>query len=221
MDITQIYLIGGTALFRHGLRSYLPEESFRVDGEFDSVADCLAQSDESGAPDIVIVIGGAPESISGNAIRDIRGVFALARVLVLAPVLSVEEFSDCLAGGASGYLLSSIGPAAFGHSLKLIELGEKVFASDLSRAWAVGQLPRVVSKPPVNDLTDREVDILRCLAAGSSNKVIARQLEIAEATVKIHVKSLLRKIDVRNRTQAALWAIETGMASLPRSDEHQ
>lgn len=213
MAITELYLIGGTALFRHGLRSYLPAEAFRVTNEFETVDECLASVGMAEPePDIVIVAGGPSDAVTGDAVVKLLGAYPHVRVLVLAETLSLDEFGDCLAGGASGYLLSSIGPEAFGHSITLITLGEKVFASEISRAWAhQGLNISMVAKLPLDDLTNREIDILKCLTVGASNKVIARKLNIAEATVKIHMKSLLRKVGARNRTQAALWAVEAGM----------
>ena len=93
------------------------------------------------------------------------------------------------------------------HSLTLINLGETVFPSGLALAWMSGGVSAnrtLTDRCAGRDLTRREAEILDCLTAGASNKQIARDLGITEATVKIHMKSLIRKIGVRNRTQAAL-----------------
>ena len=127
--------------------------------------------------------------------------------------LSVDELAASLRAGARGYLLNSISKEAIVHSLTLIQLGETVFPSGLARAWMSGGLSAkrsVADRALGRDLTRRETEILDCLTGGASNKQIARDLGITEATVKIHMKSLIRKIGVSNRTQAALWAINSG-----------
>jgi two-component system nitrate/nitrite response regulator NarL len=114
--------------------------------------------------------------------------------------------------------LSNISKEVLTHSLRLILLGETVFPSQLATAWATGQLRQNASSDvgkALEVLTQREAEILGCLTEGSPNKMIARQLGITEATVKIHVKSLIRKIGVQNRTQAALWAIQVGYVKNP------
>ena len=98
-------------------------------------------------------------------------------------------------------------------------LGETVFPSQLATAWATGQLRQsgntIETGKMLEVLTHRETEILGCLTEGAPNKMIARQLGITEATVKIHVKSLIRKIGLQNRTQAALWAIQVGYVKTP------
>ena len=94
-------------------------------------------------------------------------------------------------------------------------IGEKVFATELAKVWLSGGLEKRLhcAKKLDHNLTARESEILECLLGGDSNKSIARRLEITESTVKIHMKSLLRKINVQNRTQAAIWAMESGFSS--------
>ena len=151
--------------------------------------------------------------MSAVAVDALRSCTA-ARLLVLSGELSVDELGACLRVGAGGYLLSNISKEVFTHSLRLIVLGETVFPSQLATAWASGQLRQNASSfdpsKALEALTPRETEILGCLTEGAPNKLIARQLGITEATVKIYVKSLIRKIGVQNRTQAALWAIQAG-----------
>jgi two-component system, NarL family, nitrate/nitrite response regulator NarL len=110
----------------------------------------------------------------------------------------------------SGLLTYDLSVAAFVQSLQLIGAGERVFPRNL----ALGRRPQGSSPEPQSDathLSPREKEILSHLLAGHSNKLIARELGIAEATVKVHLKSVLRKIGVENRTQATIWAL----ANLP------
>jgi two-component system nitrate/nitrite response regulator NarL len=215
MSQAPLYIVGGTGLFRRGLCSFLEETPFQLAAEFDNAEACVSAISKASAPEaevIVYVSNGDPE-VSAAAVDALISC-SDARVLVLSGELSVDELGACLRVGAGGYLLSNISKEVLTHSLRLIVLGETVFPSQLATAWASGQLRQtgnaVEAGKALEVLTNRESEILGCLTEGAPNKMIARQLGITEATVKIHVKSLIRKIGVQNRTQAALWAIQIG-----------
>lgn len=214
MSQAPLYLVGGTGLFRRGLGSFLEDSRFTVAAEFDDSEICI-ESGAAASPELIIFIASGEGMESAMAVDALTDAYADAHVLVLSTELSVEELGACLKAGASGYLLSSISKDVLNHSLRLILLGETVFPSQLAAAWATGQLRNSDngSVRALEALTHRENDILGCLTDGSSNKVIGRQLGITEATVKIHMKSLVRKLGVQNRTQAALWALHAGFTS--------
>jgi two-component system nitrate/nitrite response regulator NarL len=206
-------LVGGTSLFRRGLHSFLDNDSFSVTGEFDTHGECIAAAETTSEPEIILYVTNGDEAALGDAVEALSGAYSESRVLVLAGRLSLDELGVSLRAGAAGYLLSTISKEALAHSLRLIQLGETVFPSDLANAWPARSMHRrpAASNEVLETLTPRENDILDCLTEGASNKVIARNLGITESTVKIHMKSLIRKIGVQNRTQAALWAIESGV----------
>lgn len=214
MSQVKIYLVGGSNLFRHGLRSYLDSDTFVIEGELDSYADFKQIIEGGCTPDLVLYARPHSDEDPATAVRSINEALPDTHILVMAESLVAEEFSACLGAGVSGYLLSDISKDALLHSMQLILLGEKVFATELAKLWMNGGLERRAT--PVrkleHNLTGRESEILGCLLEGDSNKLIARRLEITESTVKIHMKSLLRKINVQNRTQAAIWAMESGFA---------
>lgn len=215
MDQVRIYLVGGSKLFRHGLRSYLDGDGFAVAGETDDYVDLGAALGDDDAPDLVLYAKPSPEANPAEAVEAIRDELPEVPVLVMAEALIPSEFSDCLNVGVSGYLLSDISKEALLHSIKLMLIGEKVFATELAKLWLNGGLEKRLhcAKKLDHNLTARESEILECLLGGDSNKSIARRLEITESTVKIHMKSLLRKINVQNRTQAAIWAMESGFSA--------
>jgi two-component system nitrate/nitrite response regulator NarL len=209
-------LVGGTGLFRRGLNSFLQNTDFTITAEHDTVAACIAAADAE--PEVIVFISSGDVEASRDAVERLTQAYEDARLIVLSGDLSVEELAACLRAGARGYLLNSISKEAMVHSFTLIVLGETVFPSGLALAWMSGGVS--ASRPAADrslgrDLTRREAEILDCLTAGASNKQIARDLGITEATVKIHMKSLIRKIGVRNRTQAALWAINSGFSHEP------
>jgi two-component system nitrate/nitrite response regulator NarL len=117
-----------------------------------------------------------------------------------------------LDAGLDGYLLSDLSPAALVQSLQLVLLGEKVFPTSLAALLVSGLTDNVVTMPGGGrGLSEREGQILRFLVHGESNKMIANHLGITEATVKVHLKTVLRKIGALNRTQAAIWALNNGL----------
>ena len=215
MDQVRIYLVGGSKLFRHGLRSYLDGDSFAVAGEIDDFMDLASALGDGDGPDLVLYAKPSPDADPAEAVESIRDELPDVPVLVMAEALVPTEFSACLNAGVSGYLLSDISKEALLHSIKLMLIGEKVFATELAKVWLSGGLEKRLhcAKKLDHNLTARESEILECLLGGDSNKSIARRLEITESTVKIHMKSLLRKINVQNRTQAAIWAMESGFSS--------
>lgn len=213
MSQAPLVIVGGTGLFRRGLCSFLEETPFTLLGEYDDAESCVADAPKLSGAEVVIYVGNGDPAQSAAAV-DALVTGLETRLLVLSGELSVDELGSCLRVGAGGYLLSDISKDVLMHSLRLIMLGETVFPSQLATAWATGQLRQnataVHAGKALEALTQRETEILGCLTEGAPNKLIARQLGITEATVKIHVKSLIRKIGVQNRTQAALWAIQAG-----------
>jgi len=208
-----LFMVGGTGLFRRGLSSFLHNTDFVIAAEHDTVEACVAAAEAGDAPDLIVYISSGSVEASQQAVEDLANAYADARLIVLSGELSVDELAACLRAGARGYLLNSISKEAMVHSLTLIDLGETVFPSGLALAWMSGGVSSgraLTDRAAGRDLTRREAEILDCLTAGAPNKQIARDLGITEATVKIHMKSLIRKIGVSNRTQAALWAINTG-----------
>jgi two-component system nitrate/nitrite response regulator NarL len=143
--------------------------------------------------------------------RDIvrLGGAAGVRFVVLADIIDQASLTASYAAGAAGFLLHDISPEALYESLRLVMAGERVFPSDLATMLAGWNWRARLQfdRAGANRLSERETEIVLCLADGMPNKVIASSLTITESTVKVHLKSILRKLGVSNRTQAAIWAI--------------
>jgi len=215
MSRAPVFLVGGSDLFRRGLRGFLEGTSFETVGEFASYQECVADSETASAPTLIVYVSSGDIDVTASAVDALLGAYDRARLLLLSATMSVDELGACLRMGARGYLLNSISKDALIHSLALIHLGETVFPSDLAQALMGGgrELVNSAAVSRLGNLTAREIDILHCLTEGMSNKQIARRLGIREATVKIHVKSLIGKLGVSNRTQAALWGVRAGIVS--------
>jgi two-component system nitrate/nitrite response regulator NarL len=157
-----------------------------------------------------LVISGQPVTAEAD-LRALRDAFPTARIVVLADDLSVDVLRLAMGGGADGFLIKTVSPEALIQSLQLILLGEKVFPTNL--AALLLDMNAVSPQHSVRGLSPREQEILQALVTGASNKLIAIRLGITEATVKVHLKTLLRKLDVNNRTQAAIWAMNNGFTA--------
>jgi two-component system nitrate/nitrite response regulator NarL len=208
MTSSHTLLIESNRLFRQGLKHLLSGTSFEVGAEFNTVELALEAGETGAAPDLVI---------SGQPIRDeaelraFREAFPTARIVVLADDLSVDVLRAAMGGGADGFLIKTMSPEALIQSLQLVMLGEKVFPTNL--AAMLLDMTAAGPQHSVRGLSPREQEILQALVTGASNKMIANKLGITEATVKVHLKTLLRKLDVHNRTQAAIWAMNNGFTA--------
>ena len=201
-------LIEPNRLFRQGLKHLLAGTRFDVGAEFNTVELALEAEEITRTPDLVI----SGQSVTEEAnLRTIREAFPTARIVVLADGLSVEALRAAMGGGADGFLSKSVSPEALIQSLQLVMLGEKVFPTNL--AAMLLDMTAAGPQHSVRGLSPREQEILQALVTGASNKMIAIKLGIMEATVKVHLKTLLRKIDVNNRTQAAIWAMNNGFTA--------
>lgn len=148
-------------------------------------------------------------------LKQMRGANEDTKLIVLTNKMSVRLLTRALSAGADAYLLKSLSPEPFLQSLRLVFLGEKVFPTQLAPVIASETLgPAMLdthTSSAKSSLSEREREILRRLVQGESNKVIGRQFGITEATVKVHLKAVLRKLNLSNRTQAAIWAMSHGL----------
>jgi two-component system, NarL family, response regulator LiaR len=146
-----------------------------------------------------------------EAIRRIREGRPQARVLVLSSFLDDERLFPAVRAGAAGYLLKDVEPRELVKAIRTVHGGEALLhpavAARLMDEFAAGS----PQEPSVDGLTEREREVLTLIARGLPNKLIARDLSISEKTVKAHVSSILGKLGVSDRTQAALYAVRAGL----------
>lgn len=208
-------LVGRSKLFRAGLRLILSDTAFAVSREVESVEVAHQELREN-----ELIIVQKPDDI-GEIVDRIRALKSDAhepRIVLLADSVEPDQLVAGFAMGIDGYLLEEISPEALLDSLHLVALGEKVFPSKLAVllcgvGWGLGG-PKAA---PLKDMkfSSREMEIMHWLTDGLPNKTIANKLAITEATVKVHVKTILKKLGAHNRTQAAIWAVQAGIASSP------
>jgi two-component system nitrate/nitrite response regulator NarL len=207
-DACPTTLIEPNRLFRDGLKHLLAGTRFAVSAEFSTPEQALAQADTGTAPGLVISGQANPKA---EDLQVLRGTYPAARIVVLADQVTLGALRDAMAAGVDGFLVKSVSPEALVQSLQLILIGETVFPTNL--AALLTKMDPPAPQGTIRGVSPREQDILRSLVTGASNKAIANRLGITEATVKVHLKTLLRKIDVNNRTQAAIWAMNNGFSA--------
>ncbi|TWB62273.1 LuxR C-terminal-related transcriptional regulator [Nitrospirillum viridazoti] len=222
MATHDVLVIDPSTLFRQGLRQLLPQD-FRVVSEARDVEAARAElsaptpNDISGAKlsgrGIALVLFDVTDAGEFRAAASqLHTLFPEARLVYLTNGFDAPRLRMALEAGIDGYLTKDRSSNALIQSLHLVMLGEKVFPSDLALLLTQqNHTGSVGAGSPHKGLSMRETQILRALVKGESNKVIANGLHITEATVKVHLKSLLRKINCNNRTQAAIWALNNGL----------
>jgi len=210
----RVAIIDDHTLFRTGLSELLSRRGLEVvamTGRPGEAVSIVANSN----PDIVLLDLRMPE-IGGLAVlKQLREKYAEKIIIILTTSIDDKDLLESLRLGANGYLLKDTDPDGLVQSIKLAKSGETVvapdFTSTLARA-AVRQDVDSSSQPkPVYNLTPRELEILCHIAKGQSNKEIARDLGITDGTVKLHVRAVMKKLDVQSRVQAAVLAVSEGI----------
>ncbi len=168
------------------------------------------------ATDFITILDCGSFASQLSAVECARNSVPNSRLVVVSEQFDLKTVIDCFSAGVYGYIIKSTKSTRMLAALRLIALGEKVVPSDFVDTVSVCGIERAIRVDFDHEieeakLSPRELDVLCCLMAGYANKVIARKLEVCEATVKVHVKAILRKLHVHNRTQAALWANTHGI----------
>jgi two-component system, NarL family, nitrate/nitrite response regulator NarL len=213
-----VTLIHPSSLFSEGLRRILSDTAFHINHAAQSLESLQAACDP--VDEQLFIIGGRNSPI----VRDVQEIavkFTLARIVVIGDRIEMADVIAALEAGARAYLGENVSRETLLKSLELVMMDKTVlpgdFGKNLPKHVAHENVPECAAlvfneeQSDINQksptLSVRETAILKTLALGLSNKIIARNLDITEATVKVHVKSILRKIRAVNRTQAAIWAV--------------
>lgn len=204
-----ILLIDDHPMLRNGVRQLISmEPSLTVAGEAGNGRDGIALA-ESLDPDLILLDLNMPEMNGFETLDILRRKPLSGRVVVFSVSNYREDLITALRRGADGYLLKDMEPEELLVALRQAAAGKMVVSPALTEVLA-GALREVRSddEPDINSLTPRERDILKLIAQGQPNKMIARKLDITESTVKVHVKNLMKKMKVKSRVEAAVWVLQ-------------
>lgn len=216
-----LVVVGGDQLFREGI-FHLLQKGFG--DRLNSISSVETIEQASRPPEqslgILVLLEWRGDGPFQNAFKAYRERCPDTRIVVLTERAQTGELASVLDMKVDGYLSRNTGGASLVHALSLILLGGRIVSAELMRGVPDGQLASVEAVPTLPaDLhfTPRQQGLLRYLAEGKSNKEIARQFGTSESTVKVQVRVLLYKLGVRNRTQAAIWAMNMPVGMIPQA----
>jgi DNA-binding NarL/FixJ family response regulator len=235
-----IVLGGENSLRKEGLARILNSEKFQILASVSDADDLLNNDALGNLPTrqalFLIVHSGDDFSTAIEQIDSFKRRHADGRIAVVADHYRLSDLIAAFRAGATGYFIDVMNCDAFIKSIELVTMGGTVFPTAFLESALDAERRDVENAPALNDddravanadnalaqqLSPREISILQCLIEGDSNKCIARKINIAEATVKVHIKAILRKIRVQNRTQAAIWGLNHRPATwLPTRTAH-
>jgi DNA-binding NarL/FixJ family response regulator len=205
------------AVVRGGLRMILESrDDIEVAGEAANGREALDRV-RGLDPDVVLMDIRMPVLDGIEATRRLTVSGARARVLVLTTYGMDEEVYDALKAGAAGFLVKTDSPERLVEAVRAVAHGEALLASEITQRlidrFVAGLRPGAHAPPELDDLTERELEVLRHVARGESNAEIARALFVSDGTVKTHVARILAKLGVRDRVHAVVFAYESGLVS--------
>lgn len=220
--MTRLLLCDDHAMFRQGLKSILEtEDDFRVIGEVPNGREAIRYALET-KPDVILMDIQMPELDGVAATKAILAEQPDAKVIILTMYRQDRYVFEAVKVGARGYMLKDASASELIDAIRRVAAGETLLnaemaASILDEFSKVGEMPRH-PEHKLSELTDREEDILRHLAQGSSNQEIATSLGVSEKTVRNRLSEIFSKLRLNNRTQAALYALREGIATLQDSE---
>ena len=205
----RILLIDDHTLFRSGIKALLARQTdCEVVGE---AADGLSglKLIEQTRPDVVLLDLDMPVMNGRETLAQIMSVHHEQTVLMLTISEDGDDLTECMRLGARGYLLKNIHADFLIEAVKKAYHGDNIFSPEMTARLVQSLIrPHQPESTPLDELTARELEILGHLSAGHSNKIIARHLDLAESTVKVHVQNILRKLELDSRVQAAVYAVQ-------------
>ena len=214
VESLRVLIVDDHDLFRTGLRNLLEEQGVQIIGEAATGAEAVRFVRET-APDVVVMDLNMPGMGGVEATRHIASIAPLTRVVMLTISDQDSDVMDAILAGACGYLLkdssiqeliSGISSAARGESL----ISPNIAAKVLQRVRATSERPEIADTIRA-ELSDREIEVLKLIANGKDNAVIAGELHISPKTVKNHISNILMKLQIDNRIQAAVYAVRSGI----------
>lgn len=214
----RVLLVDDHSLFRSGIRSLLQRHvDFAVVGEAADGVEGIKRCKQL-KPDVVLLDLHMPGMSGVETLQLMQQDCPDMAVIMLTVSEESEDLAQAMRAGAQGYLIKNIETEYLLRAIRRAHAGEIVVAEALTGKLVAHMQSAQASERPVSDidkLTPREKDILACLALGESNKFIARKLDLAESTVKIHVQNVLKKLKLTSRVQAAVFAVEHRMTNAP------
>ncbi|MFJ6906456.1 response regulator [Streptomyces griseoluteus] len=206
----RVLLVDDHQVVRRGLRTFLEvQDDIEVVGEAADGAEGVARAEEL-RPAVILMDVLMPGTDGIEALRRLRALGNPARVLIVTSFTERRTVVPALRAGAAGYVYKDVDPDALAAAIRSVHAGHILLQPEVADALLT-QEEANSSQSRGSSLTEREREVLGLIADGRSNREIARALVLSEKTVKTHVSNILMKLDLADRTQAALWAVRHGM----------
>ncbi|AXG77150.1 response regulator [Streptomyces paludis] len=208
----RVLIVDDHQVVRRGLRTFLEiQDDIEVVGEAADGTEGVARTEEL-RPDVVLMDIKMPGTDGIQALRRLRELANPARVLIVTSFTEQRTVVPALRAGACGYVYKDVDPEALAGAIRSVHAGHVLLQPEVAGAL-LAQDPAGGGTGRGTTLTEREREVLGLIADGRSNREIARALVLSEKTVKTHVSNILMKLDLSDRTQAALWAVRHGMTT--------
>ena len=213
-ETIRVYITDDHPIVRRGIKQLLDTEpDIEIVGEATNGREAIADMDKL-KPDIILMDLVMPVMDGIEAIRQIKAGHPQIQILVLTSFATDDKIFPAIKAGALGYLIKDTGPDELVHAIRQVHQGQLTLHPSIAQKL-LKELSLTSEQPPSPDpLTDREVEVLKLVARGLSNQEIAETLVVSIATVYTHVSKILDKLHLASRTQAALYALREGLASL-------
>ncbi|MER7779037.1 response regulator transcription factor [Streptomyces sp. NPDC096191] len=209
-DAIKVLLVDDHQVVRRGLRTFLEvQDDIVVVGEAADGAEGVDRAQEL-KPDVILMDVKMPGMDGVDALRRLRDLDNHARVLVVTSFTEQRTVVPALRAGAAGYVYKDVDPEALAGAIRSVHAGHILLQPEVAGALLSQDEGNSV-QGRAGSLTEREREVLGLIADGRSNREIARALVLSEKTVKTHVSNILMKLDLADRTQAALWAVRHGV----------
>ena len=206
-EMIRVLIADDHTVVRKGLKALLSADKYGIDviGEASNGVEAVQFAVEL-QPDVILMDLVMPEKTGLQAIEEIKQIQPDARILVLTSFAEDDNVSQAIRAGAYGFLLKDTSPDELVQTIRSVYANKLTIPQELSQVLLRGVPAGKAPVSQLEELTSRELDVLRCIAQGLSNKQIALKLSIGTTTVRSHVSSMMRKLDLENRTQLAIYA---------------
>lgn len=209
--VIRVLLVDDHQVVRRGLRTFLEVQGdIEVVGEAGDGDEGVLRAEEL-RPDVILMDVKMPGTDGIEALRRLHDAQNAARVLIVTSFTEQRTVVPALRAGAAGYVYKDIDPVALADAIRSVHAGHVLLQPEVAGALLSQDQAGGPGQGRGNALTEREREVLTLIADGRSNREIARALVLSEKTVKTHVSNILMKLDLADRTQAALWAVRNGV----------
>lgn len=209
--VIRVLLVDDHQVVRRGLRTFLEVQGdIEVVGEAADGREGVERAAEL-KPDVILMDVRMPGTDGIEALRQLHDAGSTARVLVVTSFTEQRTVVPALRAGAAGYVYKDIDPVALADAIRSVHAGHVLLQPEVADALLSQDQAGGHAQGRGSTLTERETEVLTLIADGRSNREIARALVLSEKTVKTHVSNILMKLDLADRTQAALWAVRNGV----------